>query len=323
MLYFIAVSLSFNQPKFCPNAVWYTSAVLFANASFDPHAVFVHVNDDTVYVTVQGTNCVQIWSNGSGIPTRTISNDLNNPGAIFVTINGDIYVDSGNNHRVEMWTWNATNGVVVMNVSVQCMGLFIDNNNTLYCSDSDKQKVIARSLSIDGSPTTLVAGNGTLGSASNQLCDPNGLFVDVNFNLYVADWCNSRIQKFAQGQVNGITVAGSGAPGTISLLNPIAVTLDGNGYLFILDSVANRLVGSGPNGFRCLVGCSGTYGPALYQFNTPNGFGFDSYGNLIVSDRVNNRILKFILAINSCGKFGLSLTNFKGYAASCFQSILV
>jgi hypothetical protein len=36
---------------------------------------------------------------------KNIASSLNNPKAIFVTKNGDIYVDSGNNHRVEMWVW--------------------------------------------------------------------------------------------------------------------------------------------------------------------------------------------------------------------------
>ena len=62
----------------------------------------------------------------------------------------------------------------------------------------------------------------------------------------------------------------------------------------------NRIVGSGPNGFRCIVGCTQTN-----QFDGPRSLGFDSYGNLFVSDRENNRILKFELIANSCGMFTL------------------
>ena len=32
--------------------------------------------------------------------------------------------------------------------------------------------------------------------------------------------------------------------------------MDGNGYLFIADKENHRIVGSGPNEFRCLIGCT-------------------------------------------------------------------
>ena len=55
------------------------------------------------------------------------------------------------------------------------------------------------------------------GSASDRLADPQGIFVDIDFNLYVADNGNNRIQLFLPGQLNATTVAGIGAPGTITL----------------------------------------------------------------------------------------------------------
>ena len=50
------------------------------------------------------------------VPIKTISYYLNNPGAIFVAMNGDIYVDNGDNHNVQVWTPNAAIGTIVMNV---------------------------------------------------------------------------------------------------------------------------------------------------------------------------------------------------------------
>ena len=66
--------------------------------------------------------------------------------------------------------------------------------------------------------------------------------------------------------------------------------------LWILSN--NRIVGSGPNGFRCLVGCSG-YGSASNQLYNPITLSFDSYGNMFVTDCWNSRIEKFILTNNS------------------------
>ena len=70
-----------------------------------------------------------------------------------------------------------------------------------------------------------------------------------------------------------------------------------------MDTGNNRIVGSGPNGFRCLVGCSGSGGSASNQLNSPETLSFDSYGNMFVTDWWNNRIQKFVLSTNSCGKY--------------------
>jgi hypothetical protein len=148
-----------------------------------------------------------------------------------------------------------------------------------------------------------VAGNVSAGSTSNMLNGPNGIFVDINFILYVADCGNARIQQFQPGQLNGTTVVGNGAPGTFTLSGPVAVTTDGDGYLFIVDYYGNRIVGSGPNGYRCVIGCSGLSGSASDQLYYPRSFSFDSFGNIFVVDTGNSRIQKFMLATNSCGKF--------------------
>jgi sugar lactone lactonase YvrE len=136
-----------------------------------------------------------------------------------------------------------------------------------------------------------------------MLYNPQGIYVDINFNLYVADSRNNRIQLFQSGQLNATTIAGNGAPETIMLNNPTDVVLDADGYIFIVDSKNYRIVGSGPNGFRCIVGCSGASGSLSNQLNSPQAMAFDSYGNIFVTDYNNNRIQKFLLATNSCGTY--------------------
>jgi hypothetical protein len=224
---------------------------------------------------------------------------LNYPYSLFVTIAGDIYVDNGWNGQVDKWISNATNSTPVMYVSSSCYGLFIDVYDNLYCSMYNIHQVVMKSLHSSVNTSTIVAGTGCPGSASNMLNNPDGIFVDNNLNLYVADYGNHRIQFFVAGQVNGTTVAGNGV--SISLSGPSGITLDADGYLFIVDSYNNRVVGSGPNGFRCLVGCSGS-GSASNQLSLPHTLSFDSYGNMFVTDSSNNRIQNFLLATNSCGK---------------------
>jgi hypothetical protein len=192
-----------------------------------------------------------------------------------------------------------------MNVSSQCQGLFIDINNTLYCSVSGQNQVVKMSLNGGAQTPSTIAGTGSAGASADMLWDPTGIFVDSNFTLYVADFFNNRIQQFYLGQLNGTTVVGGTAPVAISLNGPTGVMMDGNGYLFVVDMVNNRIVGSGPYGFRCIAGCSGSSGSTPTQLNGPRTVDFDSYGNLYVSDTYNNRIQKFILITNSCGKFDI------------------
>jgi hypothetical protein len=148
---------------------------------------------------------------GSTIPTKNISGGLDAPYGLFVTNNGDVYVDNGaTNGQVDKWTANATSSVIAMDVSGPCYSLFVDVNDNLYCSARDFHKVIKKLFSDAANISTTVAGNGTSGSASNMLNYPGGIFVDLNFQLYVADCYNDRVQLFQSGQLNGTTVAVNG-----------------------------------------------------------------------------------------------------------------
>jgi len=187
--------------------------------------------------------------------------------------------------------------------SYYILGLFVDLNNTLYCSMSHEYKVVKKSLNDSSSTMITVAGTGSSGSLSNLLTYPSGIFVDTNFDLYVADQGNNRIQLFQLGQTNGITVAGSTSVDiTIPLSGPTNVILDGNKYLFITDTNNNRIIGSDANGFRCIVACSMSSGSTSNQLSNPQSIAFDSFGNLFVVDNNNHRIQKFWLSTNFCNR---------------------
>ncbi|CAF1669415.1 unnamed protein product, partial [Adineta ricciae] len=276
-----------NQPNLCPSTTWYTDAITFANSSTvgtSPFTVFVTTNN-TIYVANKQNSQVLIWSEGSINPNRVISTGLNTTYSVFVTPNGDIYVDNGySNHRVDKWTFNSNT----------------NSSNTLYCSLNLNHQVVKKWLNDNVTTSTIVAGTGVAGSSANMLTYPTGIFVDIKFNLYVADCSNNRIQMFALGQTNGTTLVGNNAPGTPTLNCPYGVILDANGYLFIVDDHNHRILGLGPYGYRCLFGCTSVPGSALNQLNYPTAISFDSYGNLYVSDSSNSRIVKLLLASNSC-----------------------
>ncbi|CAF4174595.1 unnamed protein product, partial [Adineta steineri] len=261
-----------------------------------PVGMYVDRNN-SVYVADQANGRIQVWLNGSVTLTGTLSGNLSVPYSVFVTDNSDVYVDNGyTNYRVDKWALNSTSSVPAMYMCAPCYSLFIDINNILYCLMSTYHQVVSKSLDTRLNVWNIVAGTGTAGSTSVTLYEPWGIFVDINLNLYVADTGNSRIQIFALGQLNGITLA----TGDITLNHPTSVIFDADGYIFITDNWNHRLVGSGPNGFRCIAACSGAAGSTSTQLYYPHTMSFDSYGNIFVTDQYNNRVQKFLLLPNSC-----------------------
>ena len=297
--------VSYNQPKLCPNATWDPVAIIFASndtVGKEPQTIFVD-NCDTVYTANYQNGIVKVWHGGSAMPTRTIMTNYTNSRALVVSIAKDIYMDSGDpNHNIDIWRENTNSNFSSLDLWDGCYSLFLVGNDSVYCSISYSHRVVKRSLNSSDSQVTTVAGTGCAGFHANTLFYQRGIFVTNSSALYVADTKNHRVQLFPAGQLNGTTVAGREALGTILLRDPTAVMLDGDGYLFILDSNHYRVVGSGPYGFRCVIGCTNESGSALDQLSNPQSMAFDSYGNIFVVDTGNNRVQKFFLSSNTCSK---------------------
>jgi hypothetical protein len=303
MIYFYIVS--YNQPKLPSNAAWCENGTTFVDNSIIGGAargIFVK-SDDTVYVAAHAKNQILVWSKDSIGLTRNLTVKLPDYTSLFVTMNGDIYFENGNERgRVDKWPVNSTSSTVVMKFSGDCHGLFVDINNTLYCSMTWNHRVVKASLDDKNATEITVAGTGSSGSKSIELKWPWGIFVDTNYDLYVADAANNRIQLFRLGEHNGTTVAENGIPKSLTLNLPTDVVLDASGYLYIGDSYHGRVIRSGYGGFQCVIGCSGKRGSAPNELRDAYSIRFDSQGNLYVADEHNNRIQKFTLATGSCGK---------------------
>ncbi|CAF1455021.1 unnamed protein product, partial [Adineta ricciae] len=165
-------TLSFNQPEFCSNAIWNKSAITFADQNIigtSPRALFINTNN-TIYSFNRDTKQILIWANQSSNPTKNISGNFADSFSIFVTNVGDIFIDNGYlKKQVNQWIQRNESFITVMNVDSLCYGLFVDQNNSLYCSMYNEHKVVKRWLNDVDLKPKLVAGNGTQGSALNQL----------------------------------------------------------------------------------------------------------------------------------------------------------
>ncbi|CAF4066724.1 unnamed protein product [Adineta steineri] len=302
----MSTALSFNQPKFCPTADWNPYGITFANQTTVGKKVFtLFINtNNTLYTVNQEKIQMLMWINNGINPNKSISGNFFDLLSIFVTNNGDIYYDNGQGTgRVYKWISNKNTSVNVMDVDSSCHGLFIDINDTLYCSMYEHHKIVKRWLNDREMISTTAAGTGISGSSSNQLSYPWGIFVDRNFDLYVADCDNNRIQLFKHGELNGKTIVGNGSSNNIiSLYHPSGIVLDADRYLYIVDQSNHRIIRSGPNDIRCIIGCGGE-GSQSHQLTLPKTLTFDSYGNIFITDYYNRRIQKFDFLLNSCGKF--------------------
>jgi hypothetical protein len=268
--------VSYNQPKFSPCASWNANAILVTNIN---------------------TVDLKLFS-------ILINTSYTNSSSLLVTLNGYSYVNNSDfKNRVNTWIANPIINPDFKNIISSCSNLFIGLDNSLYCSTEQQHTVLRFTLNPNSILVNIVAGKRTNGTTLYLLSSPNGIFVDINYDLYVADSGNDRIQLFRHGHLNGTTIAGNKALGTTVGLNfPTGIVLDADGYLFIADRNNHRIIRSNPNGFRCIVGCSRD-DSASNQFFQPRTLWFDSDGNIFILNNVNNGIEKFLLTSNSCGKF--------------------
>ena len=213
---------------------------------------------------------------------------------------------------------------------VDCQGIASDSSGNLYLADTHNRRI--RRISASGTIST-VAGNGVNdftgdgGQAVNAaLGNPQGVAVDSQGNLYIADTGNNRIRKVSSTDIittiagNGaVGFAGNGVPATAAQLNaPSRVALDTAGNLYFSDNgnnavrristggVITTIAGNGQYGF------SGDGGPAISaMLANPNGLAIDSAGGIIIADSDNRRIRRVdptgnITTIAGNGTNGLS-----------------
>ena len=69
-----------------------------------PFEIFVHMKN-SIYIPNRDTGQIHVWLNESNVnPTKTISRNLSYLSSIFVTTNGDIYIDNEEiNPRIDKW----------------------------------------------------------------------------------------------------------------------------------------------------------------------------------------------------------------------------
>lgn len=307
--------VSYNQPKFsCSVPQWNFDGITIKNSSsyqMQSYAMFINSNNSIYTVDIDNQNIFiakdeEILS----ILTTDYRMESGLPFSLFVTNDQSIYLTDI--LVIIKWTPETQIWQAAMYIDDYCFQIFLDLNDTFYCSMFYQHLVVSKWLYETTNQTRIVAGIDTDGSLWNTLNAPCGIFVDTNFDLYVADRDNHRILRFQQGQLDGKIVAGDRkAILDIYLDMPTSIILDAEKYLYIVDSGYHRVVASGKSGFRCLVGCDGR-GGASDQLYEPIMISFDIQGDFYITDRRNGRVQKFTQS-DSCGNLYLYMRLFSSF----------
>ena len=200
------------------------------------------------------------------------------------------------------------NGPALLSLLNQPEGVAVDGGGNLYIADTTNNQ-IERIDAATGNMTT-VAANGMLGSSGTLLLsEPASVLVDPHGNLYIADTGNHLV-RFVRMDTGIITTVagnpglgpgntGAGGPATLATLNrPIALALDRDGNLYVVDVGDNRVrkisAGTGMISTVAGNGVAGYSGDnvaaATSELNHPSGIAVDLAGNLYISDAGNNLI---------------------------------
>ena len=258
--------------------------------------------------------------------------DLGNNRIRKVTTNGIIMTVAGNGTNsffatgvISTNSYSGDGGAATNAALNSPTDVAVDAGGNLFIADSRNNRI--RMVALNGIITT-VAGNGTQsysgdgGTATNAaLNSPNGIAMDANGNLLIADTGNNRIRKV---DINGIitTLAGNGTNGysgdgsaatNAEILHPSGVAVDTAGNVFIADTYNERIRKLDANGIIMTVAGNGNYnylnlsddGEAATNaaLASPWNLAVDAGGDLFIADYGNNysgsRISKVTITPNS------------------------
>jgi uncharacterized protein (TIGR03437 family) len=262
----------------------------------------------------------------------TFASGLNAPNGLALDSAGALYVAETNAHVIR----KIANGVITVvagtpgqsgNKGDEGMAtdalletpdaVAFDRAGVMYIADSGNNRI--RTVGRDGrihnfagdAQQGLPGSDGDGASAiAAHLHYPRALAIDINGNVYIADFFNDRVRMVSAVTGNISTVAGTGVRGGVGagglatqaqLALPSGLAFDGLGNLYIADSLNNRLcVLAGGGILRSVAGGagpgdSGDGGPsneALLSY--PRDVAVDSKGIVYFSDQDNNRVRQLV-----------------------------
>src|ERR1035441_4089593 len=186
-------------------------------------------------------------------------------------------------------------------------GVAADSAGNLYVADTDNHTI--RKITAGGVVSTLAGLAGVSGSADGtgsgaRLNQPQGVAVDANGIVYVADPGNYTIRKIPPAGVvttlagsAGISGSTDATGGTARFYEPEGIAVNSAGTLIYVADTWNHTIRqvTSAGAVTTLAGSAGNNGSAngtgsSAQFNQPQGLAVDGTGNVYVGDTGNQMI---------------------------------
>jgi len=287
-------------------------ADLFAQPSFEyvnsinglvnPMGVAIGL-DGRVYVTeAGGERTVHIYnSRGEELGTFSTPESLA-PDSIpvYVAINpeGDVYVTDRSAAAIFIFSPDGeSKGELAPPKGYEDwhpLGLTFDSKGNLYVTDVTPEKHRVVVLDPAGK---LKLTFGAQGEETGQFSYPNGIAVDSEGRIFVADGNNGRMQAFDQDGKLLFVISRGMSPGDLSI--PRGIAIDGDNRLLIADTsraavqVYKLIDSSGDDAqnspLKFVGSFNGDAGSGV-SFQFPNGLALDGEGKVYVTDRANGRV---------------------------------
>jgi len=195
-------------------------------------------------------------------------------------------------------------------------GIIADASGNLYLAD--QQNNMIRKITNAGLVSTIAGKSGQTGVNDGPIANavfnnPDGVCIDSQGNIYVADTKNNIIRKISTAGIvstfAGNMIASSvDATGSAASFNyPTGLAIDVSDNLYVADYKNNQIRKITPAGVVTTVAGSGAFGSAngvgrTATFNNPLNLTFDPSGDLYVADFANNLVRKIIIAAYTIDK---------------------